>query len=89
MKRSLKAIRQGNKKKTKIKLSTNTILRMSERFREIHQKIKSKKFGRFFVEGDYNYGRLHKITQGWRSNVKLLCYFRWWYSFSRSSFVVC
>ncbi len=69
--KELKAIRQATKEKPKIKLSTNTILRMSERFREIKKKIKSREFGRIFsIEGDYNYGRLNKITQGWRSYVK-------------------
>ena len=69
--KELKEIRLATKKNPSIKLSTNTILRMSERFREIHKKIRLKKFGQIFsVEGDYNYGRLHKITQGWRSNVK-------------------
>lgn len=50
-----------------LRLSSNTILRMSPRFRSLQSHISQGKFGKlFFTEADYNYGRLHKLTEGWR-----------------------
>lgn len=56
--------------KPHLKLSSNLILRMSPRFRWLKQIIKEEKLGElFFIEGDYNYGRLHKIVEGWRGQL--------------------
>jgi len=53
-----------------LKLSSNLILRMSPRFRLLRDKISNGEMGKlFYVEGDYNYGRLHKITDGWRGKI--------------------
>ena len=53
-----------------VRLSTNTILRMSERFRDIRQRIKCGDLGKiYYVEADYNYGRLEKILGGWRAEI--------------------
>lgn len=53
------------------RLSTNTILRMSERFRDIRKRITQGELGRIYhVEADYNYGRLSKILRGWRGKIK-------------------
>ena len=53
-----------------LKLSSNLILRMSPRFRLLKKMIEEEVFGElFYVEGDYNYGRLHKITDGWRGKI--------------------
>lgn len=53
-----------------LKLSSNLILRMSPRFRYLKKMIAEGSFGAlYYVEGDYNYGRLHKITQGWRGKI--------------------
>lgn len=63
-------IRALLKSKPGLRLSSNLILRMSPRFRKLKKAVDDKKFGSlFYVEGDYNYGRLHKITQGWRGKL--------------------
>ena len=52
-------------------MTTNTILRTSKRFMEIKNKIKEGFFGDiYYLEMDYNYGRLKKITDGWRGKIK-------------------
>ena len=49
---------------------TNYILRNSPRFLFLKNKIKKNFFGKIFsFEGDYNYGRLEKITNGWRGKI--------------------
>lgn len=53
-----------------LKLSSNLVLRISPRFLELKQMIESGQLGEiFYVEGDYNYGRLQKITGGWRGQI--------------------
>lgn len=56
--------------KPHLKLSSNLILRMSPRFKLLKEMIAQGKLGQlFYVEGDYNYGRLHKIVNGWRGQL--------------------
>ena len=63
-------IRALLKAKPELKLSSNLILRMSPRFRYLRKMIEDGSFGSlFYVEGDYNYGRLNKIIQGWRGKI--------------------
>ena len=51
-------------------LSSNLILRQVPRFVELRRLIAAGELGELFhVEGDYNYGRLHKITEGWRGRL--------------------
>lgn len=51
-------------------LSSNLLLRTSPRFRLLKELIDAGRFGElFYVEGDYDYGRLHKITEGWRGDL--------------------
>lgn len=65
------SIREELKKYPELKLSTNTILRKSERFNDLYSLIKNGEIGEIFnIEGDYNYGKIKKITEGWRSQVK-------------------
>lgn len=53
-----------------LRLSTNTILRLSERFTEVKLKIDGGQLGElYYVEADYNYGRLHKLMSGWRGDI--------------------
>jgi predicted dehydrogenase len=53
-----------------LKLSSNLILRKSPRFIELKQLIRDGLFGDIYgVEGDYLYGRLHKIVSGWRGKI--------------------
>ncbi len=69
--KQLKKIESLLKKKKKLKMTTNTILRTSKRFMEIKNKIKEGFFGDiYYLEMDYNYGRLKKITDGWRGKIK-------------------
>lgn len=68
--RELKIIEKLLRKKKKLILTTNTILRESPRFLDLKNKIKNGYFGKiYFIELDYNYGRLNKITDGWRGKI--------------------
>lgn len=56
------------KKNPQIKLSSNLILRQSARFIDLKSRIHQGDLGDlFYIKGAYNYGRLHKIVDGWRS----------------------
>jgi predicted dehydrogenase len=53
-----------------LKISSNLILRMSPRFRLLKKMITGGDMGQlFYIEGDYNFGRIHKITEGWRGHI--------------------
>ena len=57
-------------KKRNIHLSSNLILRMCPRFIFLKKMIDNDEMGSLYcIEGDYNYGRLSKITEGWRSKI--------------------
>ncbi|MDQ7778790.1 MAG: Gfo/Idh/MocA family oxidoreductase [Planctomycetota bacterium] len=65
-----KGIRRLLRGKPRLVLSSNLILRMSPRFQWLRKAITQGKLGvPYFIEGDYNYGRLHKITAGWRGKL--------------------
>lgn len=54
-----------------LKIGTNLILRLSPRFLELKKKIVAGEMGDLIsIEGDYNYGRLRKILNGWRGQVE-------------------
>jgi predicted dehydrogenase len=54
----------------RVRLSSNLILRRSPRFIALKERIDRGLLGELFlVEGDYHYGRLHKITEGWRGSI--------------------
>lgn len=56
--------------KRDLRLSSNLILRLSPRFRLLKEMIEEGDFGQiYYMEGDYHYGRLHKITEGWRGQI--------------------
>ena len=58
------------KKKKKITFSCNLILRNNPSFVDLKKKIKTKKTGDiYYCEGDYNYGRINKILNGWRGQI--------------------
>ena len=58
------------KKNKDIYFSTNYILRKSPRFIELKNMMKMNKLGKiFYIEADYNYGRVKKITHGWRGKI--------------------
>jgi predicted dehydrogenase len=54
----------------KVRLSTNTILRRSPRFVWLREAIARGEMGQVYcVEADYVYGRLQKLTDGWRGRI--------------------
>lgn len=54
----------------RVRLSSNLILRGAPQFREIKARVQSGALGRlYYLEGDYNYGRLEKIADGWRGKI--------------------
>lgn len=66
----MKDIQAALAAKPQLKMTSNLVLRLSSRFRALKCMIDSGDMGDiFYVEGDYNYGRLHKITEGWRGQL--------------------
>lgn len=64
------SIRKLLRKRRDIRMSSNLILRMSPRFRLLKGLIDKGRMGRlYYVEGDYNYGRIEKIISGWRGRI--------------------
>lgn len=58
------------KKKPHLKISSNLILRKCPRFQKLRQMIQDGEMGNiYYMEGDYLYGRIHKITEGWRGKL--------------------
>lgn len=54
-----------------IKLSSNLNLRTCPRFKRARKAVQSGEMGDvFFIEGDYLWGRIHKLTSGWRKNME-------------------
>lgn len=63
-------IRELSDAKPQLKLSSNLILRRCPRFLALKEQIEQGALGEvFLVEGQYEYGRLHKITEGWRGAI--------------------
>ena len=55
---------------SKSQLSCNFILRKEKRFQALRNKIENGELGEIYqVEGSYDYGRLYKITSGWRGKI--------------------
>ena len=53
-----------------LKLGCNLILREAPLYQWLKQKIREGFFGEIYAfEGEYLYGRIHKITDGWRNSV--------------------
>lgn len=54
----------------KLRLGCNLILRRSPRFTGLRDMIGEGRLGAVYqIEGAYNYGRLWKITEGWRGSI--------------------
>ncbi len=63
-------IRAGLNDVKSLRLSSNLILRRYLRMQSLKAIFDSGRFGRvYYIEADYNYGRLHKITEGWRGQM--------------------
>jgi predicted dehydrogenase len=55
----------------RLKLAGNLVLRSAPIYQWLKQKIEAGDFGEIYAfDGEYLYGRLNKITQGWRKNVE-------------------
>ncbi len=53
-----------------LRMSSNLVLRASPRFAALRACIQRGELGDLFgLEGDYQYGRLHKLTSGWRGRT--------------------
>ncbi|MEW6664757.1 MAG: Gfo/Idh/MocA family oxidoreductase [Thermodesulfobacteriota bacterium] len=54
-----------------IRLSSNLNLRTAPRFRRLREAVRSGELGRIFhMEGDYLWGRVRKLTEGWRGEME-------------------
>ena len=63
----LQRIRSRHAAAPNLQLSTNTVLRKSPRFLDLKNRIADGELGEiYYLEADYNYGRLEKLLSGWR-----------------------
>jgi predicted dehydrogenase len=59
-----------NRAHPELVLSSNLILRRSPRFRLLKEWLEEGRFGTlYYLEADYDYGRLSKLTDGWRGDL--------------------
>lgn len=66
----LRRIRDALNKRPDVRLSSNLLLRVSPRFRVLRDKVRQGELGTlYYMEADYNYGRIHKIINGWRGRI--------------------
>ncbi len=57
-------------KNKKILLSSNFVLRYHPKFKKVKELIEKNTIGTIYsIEGEYNYGRLEKLTKGWRGKI--------------------
>lgn len=68
----LKAIhRAWRRHRGRVALFSNLVLRAAPLYGWLRDRVRSGAFGRVYAfDGDYLYGRLWKITEGWRARVK-------------------
>ena len=60
-------VKISKKNKFKNLLTSNLVLREAEIFKKITKELSKNSFGKiYYFEADYLYGRLKKITNGWR-----------------------
>jgi predicted dehydrogenase len=60
-----------SKQNGRLKLASNLILRAVPVYRWLKDKLLAGDFGKIYsFDGEYLYGRLHKITEGWRNTVE-------------------
>ena len=52
-------------------IASNFVLRSNPYFKYFKKLIENNEIGEIYhIEGDYNYGRLNKITNGWRGDIE-------------------
>lgn len=65
----LAEIRQWLRKVPSLRLASNLVLRGADLYQWLRAEISSGQFGEIYAfDGDYLYGRLHKLTSGWRGD---------------------
>jgi predicted dehydrogenase len=63
-------ISQALSERPQIRMSSNLVLRRAPAFKELKSRVESGALGRLYhLDGDYNYGRVHKITEQWRGRL--------------------
>jgi predicted dehydrogenase len=63
-------IKNALRQNPSIHLSSNLVLRRSPQFNLVKERLIKGFMGKvYYFEGDYNYGRLHKLTEGWRGQI--------------------
>ncbi|MHC1791855.1 Gfo/Idh/MocA family protein [Solidesulfovibrio sp.] len=68
--RELAAIRGAVAESPAVHLASNFVLRSCPRFQELKKRVSAGALGNiYYMEADYNYGRIHKITGGWRAGL--------------------
>ena len=51
-------------------IASNLILRQTPRFKTLKQKVDNRELGDiYYIEASYDYGRVHKLTRGWRGKL--------------------
>ena len=66
----LAQLRELLEKQNGVHVSSNMVLRLSPRFMWLKEKIAGRDMGQiYYMEGDYNYGRIGKIVDGWRGGL--------------------
>jgi predicted dehydrogenase len=65
-----RTVRELLRARPALRLSSNLVLRASPRFLDLRRRIAAGELGRlYYLEADYNFGRLEKITEGWRGRL--------------------
>ena len=64
----LKKIFNLLKKNKNVNIISNLVLRTENTFKKIKKEINKNKL--FYIEADYIWGRLNKLTNGWRNKTK-------------------
>ncbi len=66
----LSQIKKSLQENSHVKICSNLILRKLKKYIELRDRIANGFLGEiFYVEGDYDYGRLEKLTHGWRGSI--------------------
>ncbi len=57
-------------RKYKVKFSSNFVLRHHPKFKKVKDLVEKKIIGKIYnIEGEYNYGRIEKLSKGWRGKI--------------------
>lgn len=65
-----RAIRAALRERPQLRLSSNLILRKSPLFSYLRDRIRCGDLGTpYYVEGDYLYGRIERLVDGWRTDL--------------------